>query len=57
MLSSAAKVLAAHRAGLREIVLPRRNEADIDDIPERVRTDMMFHIADTVDDVLAVALS
>jgi ATP-dependent Lon protease len=51
------KVLAAHRAGLREIVLPRRNEADIDDIPERVRTDMTFHIADTVDDVLAVALS
>jgi ATP-dependent Lon protease len=51
------KVLAAHRAGLREIVLPRRNEADIDDIPERVRADMTFHIADTVDDVLAVALS
>ncbi len=51
------KVLAAHRAGLREIVLPRRNEADIDDIPERVRADMRFHIADTVDDVLAVALS
>jgi ATP-dependent Lon protease len=50
------KVLAAHRAGLTEVVLPRRNEADIDDIPEKVRTEMTFHVVDTIDDVLAVAL-
>ena len=50
------KVLAAHRAGLTEVVLPRRNEQDIDDIPEQVRQDMTFHIADTARDVLTVAL-
>ncbi|HLF42664.1 MAG TPA: endopeptidase La [Acidimicrobiia bacterium] len=50
------KVLAAHRAGLKEVVVPRRNEADLDDVPERVREDLTFHIADTVGDVLAAAL-
>ena len=50
------KVLAAHRAGLTEVILPRRNEVDIDDIPEKVREEMTIHIADTIDDVLAVAL-
>jgi ATP-dependent Lon protease len=49
------KVLAAHRAGLTEVILPRRNEVDIDDIPEKVREEMTIHIADTLDDVLAVA--
>ncbi|HEY6634406.1 MAG TPA: endopeptidase La [Acidimicrobiia bacterium] len=50
------KVLAAHRAGLSEVIVPRRNEQDIDDIPEQVRQDMTFHIADTATDVLAAAL-
>ncbi|MEX2651635.1 MAG: endopeptidase La [Acidimicrobiia bacterium] len=50
------KVLAAHRAGLKEVVVPRRNEADLDDVPEKVREDLTFHIADTVGDVLAAAL-
>ncbi len=50
------KVLAAHRAGLKEVVVPRRNEADLDDVPEKVRDDLTFHIADTVGDVLAAAL-
>ncbi len=50
------KVLAAHRAGLKEVVVPRRNEADLDDVPEKVREDLQFHIADTVDEVLAAAL-
>jgi ATP-dependent Lon protease len=49
------KVLAAHRAGLTEVVLPRRNEVDVDDIPEKVRDEMTIHIADTLEDVLAVA--
>jgi ATP-dependent Lon protease len=50
------KVLAAHRAGLREVVLPSRNGPDLDDVPEDVRQVMTFHLADTVDDVLAAAL-
>ncbi len=49
------KVLAAHRAGLTEVILPRRNEVDIDDIPEKVLEEMTIHIADTLDDVLVVA--
>jgi ATP-dependent Lon protease len=51
------KVLAAHRAGLTEVILPRRNEQDLDDVPEQVRDDMTFHIADTAADVLEHALS
>ncbi len=49
------KVLAAHRAGLTEVVLPKRNEGDLEDVPERVRDAMTFHLADTIDDVLAAA--
>jgi ATP-dependent Lon protease len=49
------KVLAAHRAGLTEVVLPKRNGPDLDDVPERVREQMTFHLADTYADVLAVA--
>lgn len=51
------KVLAAHRAGLTEVILPRRNEIDLDDVPEKVRDEMTFHIADTADDVIAAALN
>jgi ATP-dependent Lon protease len=51
------KVLAAHRAGLTEVILPKRNGGDLEDVPERVREAMTFHLADTVDDVLANALS
>jgi ATP-dependent Lon protease len=51
------KVLAAHRAGLTEVVLPKRNGPDLDDVPERVRDAMTFHLADSVDDVLAAALA
>ncbi len=50
------KVLAAHRAGLREVVLPVRNGPDLEDVPESVRQDMTFHLAETVDDVLTAAL-
>jgi ATP-dependent Lon protease len=51
------KVMAAHRAGLTDVVLPRRNEVDVDDVPERVRQEVTIHFADTIDDVLANALS
>jgi ATP-dependent Lon protease len=50
------KVLAAHRAGLRDVILPERNEGDLDDLPESVRDDMTFHIASEVSDVLGIAL-
>ena len=50
------KVLAAHRAGLTEVVLPARNEADLDDVPEAVREAMTVHLASDVRQVLALAL-
>ena len=50
------KVLAAHRAGLTEVILPKRNEGDLDDVPEQVREQMTFHLVDDVREVLAVAL-
>ena len=49
------KVLAAHRAGLTHVVLPKRNGPDLDDVPDKVRAEMTFHLADTYADVLAVA--
>ena len=50
------KVLAAHAAGLTDVVLPERNRGDLDDVPEEVRDAMKFHFAMTIDEVLAVAL-
>jgi ATP-dependent Lon protease len=50
------KVLAAYRAGIRHIVLPERNEADTEDIPEDVRKDLKFTFATRVSDVLNAAL-
>jgi ATP-dependent Lon protease len=50
------KVLAAHAAGLTDVVLPERNRGDLDDVPEEVRSAMTFHFAMTVDEVLGVAL-
>lgn len=49
------KVLAAHRLGLTEIVLPKRNEKDLEDVPDNIKADMTFHIASTYSDVAAVA--
>jgi ATP-dependent Lon protease len=50
------KVLAAHAAGLTEVVLPERNRGDLDDVPDEIREAMKFHFAMTIDEVLAVAL-
>ena len=50
------KVLAAHRAGLKEVIVPKRNEGDLEDVPEQVREQITFHIAEDVREVLAVAL-
>jgi ATP-dependent Lon protease len=51
------KVLAAHRAGIRTLVLPRRNEKNLlEDVPAAVRDVMTFHLADVIEDVLQAAL-
>src|SRR6202035_1118677 len=51
------KVLAAHRAGLTEVILPARNGPDLDDVPEAVRKEMTFHLASDISDVLGHALA
>jgi ATP-dependent Lon protease len=50
------KVLAAHAAGLTDVILPERNRGDLEDVPEEVREQMTFHPVMTVDEVLEVAL-
>jgi ATP-dependent Lon protease len=50
------KVLAAHAAGLTEVILPDRNAPDLDDVPADVREHMKFHAVTSVDEVLALAL-
>ncbi|MCU1369400.1 MAG: anti-sigma sporulation factor, LonB [Ilumatobacteraceae bacterium] len=50
------KVMAAHRVGIREVILPIRNEPDIDDIPVHIRDEMTIHLAKTVDQVIGWAL-
>jgi ATP-dependent Lon protease len=50
------KTLAAHRAGLKTVIIPQRNEKDLDDVPEEIRKDLKFILADRVEDVLAAAL-
>jgi ATP-dependent Lon protease len=50
------KVLAAHRAGLTTVILPKRNERDLDDLPDDVRQAMTFVLAEQIDDVLQTAL-
>ncbi len=50
------KVLAAHAAGLTDVILPERNRADLEEVPEHVREEMTFHPVMSVDEVLALAL-
>ena len=50
------KVLAAHAAGLTDVIIPERNRADLEDVPEDVRESMTFHPVMTIDEVLAQAL-
>ena len=50
------KILAAHRNGLKTVILPKRNEFDLDDIPEEIKKKMQFIFAETVDDVLNASL-
>jgi ATP-dependent Lon protease len=51
------KVLAAARYGLDTVILPKRNEADLDEVPETVRSQIRFILVETVDQVLAAALA
>ena len=50
------KVLAAHAAGLTEVILPERNRGDLDEVPEEVREQMTFHPVMSIDEVLELAL-
>jgi ATP-dependent Lon protease len=51
------KVLAAHRAGIKTLVLPQLNEKDLEDIPEKVRKEITFHFVEKMLDVLEIALT
>jgi ATP-dependent Lon protease len=50
------KILAAHRAGIKTVIIPKENEKNIEDIPKEVQEDLNIVLAETVEDVLAVAL-
>jgi ATP-dependent Lon protease len=50
------KTLAAKRAGIKQVIVPKRNEKDLPDIPEEVRNTLKFHFAENIDQVLAIAL-
>ncbi|MEA2761424.1 MAG: ATP-dependent Lon protease [Gemmatimonadaceae bacterium] len=50
------KVLGAHRAGIKVIIIPKGNEADIEDVPEDVRNTLEFHPVETLSEVLQIAL-
>lgn len=50
------KCLAAHRAGIKSVILPKRNEPDIEEVPENIRRDLTVHWVSRVDEVLALAL-
>ncbi|MBK8170796.1 MAG: endopeptidase La [Sandaracinaceae bacterium] len=50
------KCLAAHRAGIKHVVLPKRNEPDIEEVPDNIRRDLIIHWVSKVDEVLALTL-
>jgi ATP-dependent Lon protease len=50
------KMLAAHRAGIKTVIMPKDNEKDLNDIPEKVRKDITFHFVDKMMDVIKLAL-
>ncbi len=51
------KVLGAHRAGIREVIIPKANEADLEDVPDEVRSLLVFHPVETLREVLDIALT
>jgi ATP-dependent Lon protease len=50
------KVLAAHRAGIKTVILPKENQKDLEDIPKKVQKEIAFHFVDRMQDVLKLAL-
>jgi ATP-dependent Lon protease len=50
------KILGARRAGINQVILPKRNEKDMEDIPEHIRKEMTFHFVETIDQVFDLAL-
>ena len=48
------KVVAAHRAGIKKIILPKENEKNLVDLPEKVRTDLKFYFVKSMDDVVKI---
>ena len=50
------KALAANRYGIKEVIIPKNNEKDLEEIPESIRKDMIFHPVSTVDQVFDIAL-
>jgi ATP-dependent Lon protease len=51
------KCLAAHRAGIKDVVLPRMNEPDLEEIPARIRNDLRVHFVSRLDEVIGLALT
>ncbi|HEX2680910.1 MAG TPA: S16 family serine protease, partial [Candidatus Dormibacteraeota bacterium] len=51
------KVLGAHRAGLRRVIVPNRNDVDLDDVPAELRKDIQFVMVESIDQVLREALT
>lgn len=51
------KVMAAQRAGVKRVILPRDNEKDLEEVPQQIRDELQFTVADRIEDVLAVALT
>lgn len=51
------KVLGAHRAGIKEVIIPKANEADLEDVPDEVRKQLTFHPVETLREVLDIALT
>ncbi|MDR3288849.1 MAG: endopeptidase La [Peptococcaceae bacterium] len=50
------KILAAHRAGIKEIILPKKNQKDLEDIPQNVKESLRFHLVSRIEEVLKIAL-
>jgi ATP-dependent Lon protease len=50
------KLLAAYRADITELIVPKRNEKDLDEIPPEVRESLEFHLVESMDEVLSLAL-
>ena len=50
------KILAAHRAGIKKVILPKENERDLEDVPEDVRTELIFVTVETIEEVLKASL-